>query len=416
MIVVVEGASAAGKTTWCARHAPTRTIAEGDPDALPTPPESDPLALAKHWQRANERRWELAVAAERDAGVAVCDTDPFKAPYSWTRWQAGLAPFGEWQVASTLAREAFRAGRLGLADVVAYADLDRTELRRRREADPARTRRRFELHVALAEPLRRWYEAVDSLDPGRVIWELPAAGLDDPRLRPAPRAERYGDALFVALLRALDARSRPARVVDEAAWFAQTRALLESAYLASDDPRAQSGKSGDAAAWERGRRVIARAIARDGTFLDLGCANGHLMETLTDWAAADGRRIEPYGLDISEALAALARRRLLRWSDRIFVGNALDWVPPRRFDHVRTELEYVPDHRRAEYVARLLRDVVAPGGRLIVCGYGSASRPDMPAPRVGDLLRQWGHTVAGEAEALATNGATITRVAWVDAP
>jgi SAM-dependent methyltransferase len=201
---------------------------------------------------------------------------------------------------------------------------------------------------------------------------------------------------------------------DDAEWFAANRELLERAYLAAGDPRGQSGFHGDAARWERGRRVIAEAIDRDGAFLDVGCANGLLLETLVGWTRARGCRIEPYGLDISAALAALARSRLPAWADRIEVGNALTWAPPRCFDLVRTELEYVPDARGREYVARLLRDVVAPGGRLIVCAYGSATRPERRVAPVGDLLRGWDFPVAGEAEAADLNGVVFTRVAWID--
>lgn len=202
----------------------------------------------------------------------------------------------------------------------------------------------------------------------------------------------------------------------ERPWFDDLRTTLETAYLSATDPRAQSGFRGDAARWERGRRVIAAAIDRDGSFLDIGCANGLLMETLTDWAAADGRRIEPHGLDLSAGLADLARRRLLRWADRIWVGNALDWLPPCRFDFVRTELVYVPEARRREYLDRLLREFVTPAGRLIVCAYGSARRPEA---RVGDPaaeLRALWFEPAGTAEAADPNGIPITRVVWLTAP
>jgi hypothetical protein len=62
-------------------------------------------------------------------------------------------------------------------------------------------------------------------------------------------------------------------------------------------------------------------------------------------------------------LAIRVRRRAL--SNRIYTGNASDWMPPRRFTYVRTGLEYVPAGREPALVARLLRDVVEPGGRLI---------------------------------------------------
>ena len=90
------------------------------------------------------------------------------------------------------------------------------------------------------------------------------------------------------------------------------------------------------------------------------------MESLAAWAAEDGRVVEPYGVEISARLADLARARLPHWADRIWTGNAMTWVPPRRFDVVRTGLDYVPPRRRAEFVERLLDEVVAPGGRLVV--------------------------------------------------
>ena len=145
-------------------------------------------------------------------------------------------------------------------------------------------------------------------------------------------------------------------------------AIYEAAYLDAGNPRAQSGFGGDETRWEVARRPIADAIDRDGTFLDIGCASGHLLECLAGWTP---HRVEPYGLELVPALAELARARLPDWADRIFVGNALTWEPPQRFDFVRTELVYVPDERQRALVERLLGEIVAPGGRLILCGYGS---------------------------------------------
>ena len=66
-------------------------------------------------------------------------------------------------------------------------------------------------------------------------------------------------------------------------------------------------------------------------------------------------------------------------------------------------------------VERLMRAYLVPGGRLIVCSYGSSHRPAPEAEPVGEILRNWGYTVAGEAEGSDTNGVVFTRVAWVDA-
>jgi hypothetical protein len=200
----------------------------------------------------------------------------------------------------------------------------------------------------------------------------------------------------------------------ESEWYRRVQALIVPTYLAGVNERLQSGFGGDAEYWRLARGPIAEAIQRDGTLLDVGCANGLLMESLRSWVAERGISLEPYGLDLSPALAELARQRLPHWAERIFVGNALDWQPPRRFDYVRTELVYVPPGREADLIEHLLAEVVAPGGRLVVCSYGSSRRP---VPRTEDIaarLRGMGFAVAGAAAGRAPNGVEVTRVAWLD--
>ena len=200
------------------------------------------------------------------------------------------------------------------------------------------------------------------------------------------------------------------------AHYARTRDLLEVPYLEAEDPRGGSGFRGDAERWERARRPISTAVDRDGTFLDVGCANGLLMESLVGWVRDRGYEIEPYGLDLIDSLAALARERLPRWSDRIFAGNVMNWHPPLRFDLACANLEFVPPTRRQAMAERLLREYLVPHGRLILTSYGSSRRPHPRTEPVAELMRGWGYDIAGEAEALDTNGVVITRVAWTDAP
>lgn len=153
---------------------------------------------------------------------------------------------------------------------------------------------------------------------------------------------------------------------------------FERHYLASEKRTAQSGCNTGEEGWEIGRRPIAAAIHRAGTFLDVGCANGLLMGSIVEWS---DHQVEPYGLDFALRLVELARSRLPQWSDRIYLGDVRDWEAPRRFDFVRTELVYVEDGQRRELVGRLL-SWLEPGGRLIVCGY---SEP------VCRELRDWGY-------------------------
>jgi len=139
--------------------------------------------------------------------------------------------------------------------------------------------------------------------------------------------------------------------IDEGEWHRRGQELIVPAYLAAETPWGQSGKTGTAEDWEWSRSLVADAVDRDGSFLDVGCASGYLMECLPRWTAF---AVEPYGLEIAPGLAALARSRLPEWADRIFAGNALTWEAPSDFTYVRTGLEYVPAVRRPELVERLL--------------------------------------------------------------
>jgi hypothetical protein len=86
----------------------------------------------------------------------------------------------------------------------------------------------------------------------------------------------------------------------------------------------------------------------------------------------------------------------------------MDWLPPLCFDFVRTELEYAPPQRRRELVERLLREYLVPGGRLIVCSYGSSLRPTPKTEPVGEILSGWEYTLTGEAEGVDTKASIQT--------
>jgi hypothetical protein len=150
---------------------------------------------------------------------------------------------------------------------------------------------------------------------------------------------------------AIDARLTRSET-DQEHWHREVAALVVPAYLAAETPWGQSGKSGTAESWEYARSLIADAIDRDGSFLDVGCANGYLMECLPQWTSFE---VEPFGLEIAPEFAALARQRLPQWTDRIWVGNAASWVPPRPFTYIRTGLEYVPSAQRCDFVTHLLQ-------------------------------------------------------------
>lgn len=188
--------------------------------------------------------------------------------------------------------------------------------------------------------------------------------MDADRLDPAIEALKEGAWRETA---AIDADLDAGRI-DEAGWHAAMARLVAPAYLAAADAYRQAGHSGDATTWEASRGIIAHTLHRNGTFLDAGCASGIMMESVQRWGRRRAHLIEPFGLEIVPELAALARRRLPHWADRIVVGNVRSWRPPAdaRFDYVLIRPDYAPRGRRADMVRHVLEHLLAPGGRLVV--------------------------------------------------
>jgi hypothetical protein len=175
-----------------------------------------------------------------------------------------------------------------------------------------------------------------------------------------------------------------------AAWDRRTAARLEDAYLAAGDGPAGSGSSDPSeGAWRAKRQHLVVPMDADGTWLDVGCANGHLLATLPRWAAERGITIEPYGLELLPRVAELARALHPEVAGSIWTGSVMSWMPPRRFRYVTVVDDAVPPERFGDMVGRLLREWVLPGGRLIVSSYTNADAP--PRPLIDDL------TAAGHA-------------------
>lgn len=196
MIVVVEGISAAGKTSWCRKHGAGHVVAESRP-AGPVPDrDGDPQGAARFWIQENARRWQAAREMDERTGLAVCDTDPLKLHYSYGLWRIGALAREHWLFERDLTREAVAEGRLGLADLYLVSRIGPDAARARRDADPSRTRRNFELHSRLGPPLIEWYGAVEAVLPERVIWTLPEGGVPAAR----PRGKGHDLLLFDALI------------------------------------------------------------------------------------------------------------------------------------------------------------------------------------------------------------------------
>jgi 2-polyprenyl-3-methyl-5-hydroxy-6-metoxy-1,4-benzoquinol methylase len=228
-------------------------------------------------------------------------------------------------------------------------------------------------------------------------------------------AERFiaaGDAPAAAVVLAAAASYQ---AQDEKSYYADSMRTLEPAYLRARTAQAGSGHGGDERSWRQARFHITEAVSADGTFLDVGCANGLLMESVAIWCAEKGVTVEPYGLDLAPGLVNLARRRLPQWAGRIWPGNAIDWLPPDglRFDYVHILLDCVPARRRADLIRHHLMHTVQPAtGRLLVSHY--ANDPDVGNPSAPDAVRALGFPVAAQTSGGTLPGRAPTPTAILD--
>lgn len=199
-------------------------------------------------------------------------------------------------------------------------------------------------------------------------------------------------------------------------YYERTRRLLERAYLEAEDPRGGSGFRGGRGAVganpapHRLRRGPGRDLSRrrmrqraaDGEPRRVGRrrrTKGRALRSGPDPHPGRPRpgtaatleeqdlRRQPHGLGAAATLRLRAHRTRVRPAQTPS-GDG------------RTPATRLPRPRRTPH--RLLLRQLSP------------QQPK--AEPVGEILGAWGYDVADESEAIDTNGAVITRVAWTDAP
>lgn len=182
---------------------------------------------------------------------------------------------------------------------------------------------------------------------------------------------------FREIERSIHFKKSPLLQAELDAWCLAQTENIYSTYLESSEPWRQSGFSGPEERWVACRKPIADCIIKSGSFLDIGCANGYLLESVLHWTRERGIEIDPYGIDISEPLLAVARGRLSEYKENIHLGNGFTWHPKMRFDYVRTELCYVPNSYRKAFLNRLVTLFLKIEGSLLVAEYHSENDPPM---------------------------------------
>ena len=148
MIIVIEGISAAGKTTFAhqfgdGRWLPEMPVKAQRPDADAPAPDH-----ARFWADHNAARFQLALEIEAKHGFAVCDTDPMKIHYSWCMERAGFDWPDAFATASLEVRKRIESKQLGFADLYFVKQFEPEQARAQKESDTSRRRGNFDQHLA----------------------------------------------------------------------------------------------------------------------------------------------------------------------------------------------------------------------------------------------------------------------------
>lgn len=208
-IIGVQGPSAAGKSTLCARLARdlggevVRELAES-PDWIDGAPPADPadegelLENGRAFLAYECRRWRRALAvAEVQPAIfdtewigqllwRVCDLQVTHPHFDRPRLVGEII---EWY------RERVGDGDLACCDAIVLLDPDEAAVRRQRAADPARRRRNFERNLRVAALQRPYWQALRLLFVSRLTVAADGAALPALAVSPLPARVRQENAL-----------------------------------------------------------------------------------------------------------------------------------------------------------------------------------------------------------------------------
>jgi hypothetical protein len=198
-------------------------------------------------------------------------------------------------------------------------------------------------------------------------------------------------------------------------WYEIKKIYFTKCYLSHDNPRAQSGNGGDEFHYFYSHLPIIESIEKDGTFCDIGCANGHLLEMIHKWISGTGINLQMFGVDISEGLIELAQKRLPHWHANFFIGNAHYWKPERKFDYIHIRGESVESENRhidAKHIVftHYMENYLVDGGRLIIGPYWYENEDC-----IYKKLLEWGILPTGYIEKTHYKNPNMIRKAiWID--
>lgn len=163
-VICFEGASAVGKTTTA------NTLKTGY-DAFVVPEVNHLFARPENETAAwyLERQVDRRAIAGKQSGLhslVILDGDPFQP--LWYNWAYDFAGLQDLDFMERFYKPKIRNKTIEFPDLYVIFSTNEAELRKHRTGDAGRTRRNFESHLRMIEPLHRYFKAMQAFSPNRV--------------------------------------------------------------------------------------------------------------------------------------------------------------------------------------------------------------------------------------------------------
>jgi len=178
-------------------------------------------------------------------------------------------------------------------------------------------------------------------------------------------------------------------------WLNRLKKDIEESYLRYKEPWKQSGFMMSEEDWVKCRKPVADCMDKSGTFLDISCSIGYLLESVLSWTKERGLSITPYGIDASEKLIKVAKTRLTAFENNLVVANAMSWVSPLKYDFVRADLSYVLIESQEQFLQRIFNNFLTADGKVILCEFRSKGQ-DVKEPWSLDKVKNWDFKIVNQ--------------------
>lgn len=143
--------------------------------------------------------------------------------------------------------------------------------------------------------------------------------------------------------------------------------------------------------WESRRRFIAKVINKNGTILDIGCANGFFLKCLQKWTAY---KLIPYGIDYNKKCIREAMNLFPLYADNFIFANVLELQNIlkqsylNKFDFVYWNIwdPWEFENQREIESLKLALKIVSAEGRLILGFYQSEKNKERKIEKLKKII------------------------------